>query len=179
MGSAWLFLLIRISRSGSWIRGSVLPSKLVRTFLAPMGLMPARNADRILYPPFNQQIKRPFPAQRLSGVQEKDHSTPRIFVEVLEAFPNSRTNVAILELPDGVVPFSISVTPGDEPVCFAHMVHPLPAIADKACHFLRGDGASVGRFQTSTTQRPPFYENRLNFLIGYLPRIQGRERGLE
>jgi hypothetical protein len=121
-----------------------------------MGLMPARDADRILYPPFNQQVERPFPAQRLSGVQEKDHSTPRIFAEVLEAFSNSGTNTTILELPDGIVPFSISVTPSDEPVCFAQMVHPLPAIADKACHFLRGDGATVSHFQASTTQRSPF-----------------------
>src|ERR1700741_1109020 len=156
MGSAWVFLLIRISRSGSWIRGSVFPSKLVRTFLAPMGLMPARDADRILYPSFNQQVERPFPAQRLPGIQEKDHSTPRIFAEVLEAFPNSGTNATILELPDGIVPFSISVTPGDEPVCFAQMVHPLPAIADKACHFPRGAGAAFDLFQASTTLRPPF-----------------------
>jgi hypothetical protein len=58
-----LFLLIRISLSGSGIRGSVLPGELTRTFLAPMGLMPTRDTHRILDPFLQEQVERPFSSQ--------------------------------------------------------------------------------------------------------------------
>jgi hypothetical protein len=71
---------------------------------------------------------------------------------VLKAFLNSGPDMAILKLPDRIVPFSVAAAPSDQPACFAQVVHPLPAITNQVRHFLCGEGAAVGLFQAIPTR---------------------------
>src|SRR5258708_33917291 len=121
-----------------------------------MGLMPARDTHRILDPSLQEQVERPFSSERFSGVQEKDHATPRIFAQVLKAFLNSGPDMAILKLPDGIGPFTIAAAPSNQSVSFAQVVHPLPAITNPVRQFLCSEGPAVGLFQAIPAQSPPF-----------------------
>ena len=75
---------------------------------------------------------------------------------MLKTFLNSGTNMAILKLPDGIVPFSIAAAPSNQPVRFAQVVHPLPAITNQVRNFLCGEGAAAGLFQTIPARFTPF-----------------------
>src|SRR5260221_12019372 len=140
-----------------------------------MGLMPARDTHRILDPSLQEEVERPFSSERFSGGQEKDHATPRIFAQVFKAFLNSGPDMAILKLPDGIVPFTIPAAPSNQSVSFAQVVQPRPAITNQARHFLCGEGAAVGLLQAIPAQSRPFEWMRLRFLIGY---FLGRQRGV-
>jgi hypothetical protein len=130
----------RMSFPGTDASGSRLPRAPADGSVGTMLLVAAGGGNSGLDLSVKDEVERSIAVKRIPWAEKKDHLAPGIIGgQVFEALSDSRPDAASVELPEGIVPFPIGVTPSQDGLGFAQVVDSLPAQAKEFRDIFRGD----------------------------------------